>query len=461
MAAFSGLLLAAFVAVVTNSLEVFLVGLAFAFLPLIGVFFPAIVVALFLFLNLLIPKVPLIEIQGYIVPIRIEDVFLACALICLLLRYVIFREKPAPNPLSKWMAIFSVLTCLSFLFGLVVLGTVPGAKVGFLFWLRGPEYFAASYLCLLGVTSWRRYRGVLIAFVSFVALVGIYGILQEFSVVPIFDAMHVNDEIVTIRFFPGFGQERLFSTFAGPPDFAEFYLLAIPIIVALLLLVMSKVAKWALASVLALSFLCFYLTYARGPLAALMVVLTACLWLLGKLRLGLILGCVCLLPAFLFGGFVERISWATEDPFGGMSVGFRMMGGWASALSAASRSPLLGTGPASLTTMGSASHTLEGVGVDGLYFLLLGMWGLAGLACFLLLVRKAMSCQRECVRISRNPMQRALAVGLLAGTVGLLVNGLVVDSFFMSKIAFSYWFLIGLLFAGRALENRESLRVVS
>ena len=150
MAAVSGLLLAAFVAVVTNSLEVFLIGLAFAFLPLIGVFFPTIVVALFLFLNLLIPKVPLIEIRGYIVPIRIEDVFLACALICLLLRYVIFREKPAPNPLSKWMAIFSVLTCLSFLFGLVVLGTVPGAKVGFLFWLRGPEYFAASYLCLLG-----------------------------------------------------------------------------------------------------------------------------------------------------------------------------------------------------------------------------------------------------------------------------------------------------------------------
>jgi hypothetical protein len=461
MAAFCGFVLAALVAVVTSSLGAFLVVLGVAFLPVLGVFFPGIVVAVFLFLNLLIPKVPLIEIRGYLVPIRIEDVFLGCALICLLLRHLIFRETAAPNPLSKWMALFSILTCLSFLFGLIFLGTVPSAKVGFLFWLRGPEYFAASYLCLLGVTSWRRHRRVLIAFVVFVAFVGIYGILQELSMVPIFDAMHVNDEIVTIRFFPGFGQERLFSTFAGPADFAEFYLLAIPIIVALLMLVVSKLAKWALAGVLALSFLCFYLTYARGPLVALMIVLAACLWLLGRLRLGVLLGSICLLPALLFGGFVERISWATEDPLGDLSVGFRLMGGWASALSAASRSPLLGTGPASLTTMGSASHTLEGVGVDGLYFLLLGMWGLVGLVCFFLLVGKAIRCQREYARTSKNPIQRALAVGLLAGTIGLLVNGLIVDSFFMSKIAFSYWFLSGLLFAGRALENQECSRVLA
>ena len=150
MAAFSGLLLAAFVAVVTNSLEVFLVGLAFAFLPLIGVFFPAIVVALFLFLNLLIPKVPLIEIQGYIVPIRIEDVFLACALICLLLRYVIFREKPAPNPLSKWMAIFSVLTCLSFFVRARRFGNGARCKGGLPVLAEG----ARILRCVLPLSSW-------------------------------------------------------------------------------------------------------------------------------------------------------------------------------------------------------------------------------------------------------------------------------------------------------------------
>ena len=375
---------------------------------------------------------------------------------CLFVRYLIFGEKPAANPLTKWMATFCVLTFLSFLFGLLFLKTVPSTKIGFLFWLRGPEYFAATYLCLLGVNTRNRYRRVMTAFLLFVVLVGVYGMLQEFSLVPIFDAMHINDEIVSIRFFPAFGQDRLYSTFAGPPDFAEFYLIAAPILVALFVLMVSKLAKWTLAAVLALSLFCFYLTYARGPLVALVVVLGVCLWLLGKHRLGVLLGPICILPALLFGGFIERISWARDDPFGDLSVGFRLMGGWASALSAVARSPLLGTGPASLTTMGSASHTLEGVGVDGLYFMLSGMWGVLGLGCFLFLISKAIGYQRECVRTSRNQIQRALAIGLLAGTIGLLINGVVVDSFFMSKIAFLYWFLMGLLFAGGALERSDS-----
>jgi hypothetical protein len=450
-------LLSVLVAVGLNSLNAFLLILGIALLPIVGVLNPAMIVATFLFLNLLIPKVPLIEIPGYLVPIRIEDVFLACALLCLLLRYIIFREKPAPNPLIGWMVLFSVLTGLSFLFGLFVLHSVPGAKVGFLFWLRGPEYFAAAYLCLLGVTNWKRYRQVMVAFVVFVALTGVYGILQEFSLVPIFDAMHINDEIVTIRFFPGFGQDRLFSTFAGPPDFAAFYLIAIPILVALLLVLDSKVTRIVLAGVLALSLFCFYLTYARGPLAALVVALAVCFWLLGKRLWGVVLGPICFLPALLFGGFVERIDWAREDMFGDMSVGLRVTGGWAQALSAAARSPLLGTGPASLTTSGPGSHTLEGVGVDGLYFLLIGMWGICGALCFLIMIAKGLRHQWTWVHSSTSKMQRALAIGLFAGGVGLLVNGLVVDSFFMSKIAFSYWFLMGLLFAGNALEKSNAL----
>jgi hypothetical protein len=96
------------------------------------------------------------------------------------------------------------------------------------------------------------------------------------------------------------------------------------------------------------------------------------------------------------------------------------------------------------------------VGVDGLYFMLVGMWGAAGLVAFLFLIGKAMFYQRECIRSSRNEMQRALAIGLFAASCGLLVYGVVGETFFFSKIAFSYWFLMGLLFVGRALEGRGS-----
>ena len=424
---------------------------------LLGALYPTVVLAAFLLSNLLVPKIPLIQIQGYIVPIRIEDLFLACALLSLLLRYIIYRERPVGNPLLKWMVIFSVVTSLSYLFGLFILGTVPSAKIGFLFWLRSPEYFAATYLCLLGVSTWKQYRQIIVTLVAITAVIGVYGILQELSLVPIFNAMHHDNEMVTIQFFPGFGEERLFSTFAGPYDLAAFYLIAIPVLIGLLMLTASRVAKLVLASVLALSFYCFYLTYARAPLVALVVVLAVCLWLLGRLRWGLFLGAHSFFPALLFGGFVERISWAVDDPFGTYSLGGRLAGSWADALSAVARSPLLGTGPASLTITGPNSLVLEGVGVDGLYFMLVGMWGLAGTLSFFLLIHRATHCQRECMRASHNKMQRALAIGLFAGSLGLLIYGLIGETFFFSKVAFSYWFLMGLLFAGNALEERAPI----
>jgi hypothetical protein len=410
---------------------------------LTGIIFPTSLVLAFLFANLLVPKLPLIEIRGYLVPIRLEDVLLACALLALLLRYLFYREDRTRNPLERWMVIFSVLTGISFLFGLYILGSVPGATVGFLYWLRGPEYFAASYLCLSSVTNWKQYKRMMTALVAFTLLIGIYGILQEYSIVPTFNAMHQTDEFVTIQFSPGFGMDRLSSTFAGPYDLAAFYLLAIPILICLCVLAVSMTQKLMLAGILALSLVCFYLTYARTPLAALVMVVGVCLWFLGKARWGLFLVPAFVLPALLLEGFAVRLSSAADDPMAYYQLGGRITGGWADAISAAIRSPLIGTGPASLA---------DGMGVDGLYFLLVGMWGIAGLVCFMTLIWKAIHFQRGYIRASQNKMQRALAIGLFAGTLGLLVNGLTIDTFFSSKVAFSYWLLMGLLLAGRRLE---------
>ena len=442
-------MLAALLAIVFNSLDVFLLVVCAAVVPLVGTFYPPIVLMLFLFSNLLIPKLPLVQIDNYIVPIRIEDILLVCALLSLLLRYLIYQEKPAHNPLRRWMVAYSVITCLSFLFGLFILGSVPGAKIGFLYWLRGPEYFVASYLCLLGVTSWKQYRQMMVVLVVFVLLIGVYGILQEFSLVPIFDGTHDTGEIVYLRFFPGFGEERLFSTFSGPLDLSATYLIIIPNLIALFVIAVSGVARLLLAGILALSFSCFYLAYARTPLIALVLVLAVCLWLLNKRRLGIILALLSALPVLLFSGYVGRIESAVDNPFTWANLGGRMGGSWEEGISAVSRSPLLGTGPASFSL---------GLGADGLYFMLLGMWGIGGLTCFLILIRKAIYYQTECIRTSHNKTQRALAIGLFAGTLGLLVNGATLDSFYSSKVAFTFWFLMGLLLAGRELEKQISAK---
>ncbi len=200
---------------------------------------PIFVQLLFLFFSLVFPKLPILQIEGYLVPIRTEDFFLAFAFFVLFLRFLIYREKAAPNPLFKWMLLYCAATFVSFVFGSFILHTVPDGKIGFLYWMRGPEYFATSFLCLWGINSWQRFSKIAAGLVVFIALIGIYGIMQEYGMVPAFDAMHTTDEIVMVRFLPGFGEERLFSTFGGPYDLSAFYLLAAPLCLALMYAVES------------------------------------------------------------------------------------------------------------------------------------------------------------------------------------------------------------------------------
>jgi hypothetical protein len=409
-------------------------------------FFPSFGLAVFMFFVLLFPKLPLIQIQGYMVPIRIEDVLLVAVLLALLIRHYFNHNQRLVNPLQKPMVIYLVTTAVSLVFGLLILHSIPAANIGFLFWLRTPEYFAASYLCLLGIENWKQYKRAFATLVFFTFLIGVYGVLQEYSLVPAFDAMHQTDELVVIRFLSGFAEERLFSTFAGPYDLAAFYLIAIPILFAWLFIAKSKVLKIALGAVLAISLLCFYLSYARVPLVALGLALFVCAWSLGYRRTSLILAPVALLPALLIGGFAERLSDAAYDPLASSAMGIRIDTSWFDAIASFFRSPLLGTGPASLG---------DAVGVDGLYILLLGTGGALGLICFLLLIFRAVRYQKHSIRDTGNELQKALGLGLFAGTIALLVNGFTQDTFFNSKVAFTYWFLMGLLLVGRRLEARS------
>jgi O-antigen ligase len=140
------------------------------------------------------------------------------------------------------------------------------------------------------------------------------------------------------------------------------------------------------------------------------------------------------------------LSDAAADPLASSAMGIRLDTSWFDALASLARSPLLGTGPASLG---------EAVGVDGLYILLLGTGGVLGLIFFLLLIFRAVRYQRRSICDTGNELQKALALGLFAATIALLVNGFTQDTFFNSKVAFTYWFLMGLLLVGRRLEARS------
>lgn len=440
----SVLVMAVLLAVVFQSGSVLAYLLCATLLPLLALQLPTFIVMAFLFANLLIPKLPLIPIGDYMVPIRIEDVLLGCTLLCLLVRQRIYERVGFTHPMQKWMLVFSGATLLSFLFGRFVLHSVPDAKVGFLYWLRGVEYMAASYLCPLAVRNWSQYNRIVVGLVVAVFLVGSYGILQEMTWVPVFDATHETGEIVIVRFFAEFGEERIFSTFGGPLDLPATYLLIIPLLTALLVVLTSRTARVLVTAVLVLSLTCFYLSYARMPLLALVLVSAICFWQLRMRSIGIGIGLGIALPSLLLSGYFGRIRSGLDDLYAWENLGGRIQGSWNEAVSAVSRSPLLGTGPASFNL---------GLGADGLYFMLVGIWGVLGLSCFLILLWKTLRFERHCAQSASHSSQRGLAVALFAGTIGLLINGLTMDTFYSSKIALTFWFLVGLLISGDALER--------
>jgi hypothetical protein len=405
--------------------------------------YPIVLVIIFALMVPLIPKLPMVPIPGYFVPIRFEDFFLAFALAVILIRLIWARTTMPRHPLAMWMFIFFIVQGLSLAFAVAFHDTIPDVQAAILYWLRTLEYFSASLLCLFLVRSWRQFQAVLAAFAASVFLVGVYGALQELSLVPAFNTMHMSGQIVAIYYFTGFESDRLISTFGGAYDLAGFYVIAVPILMAWLLLSRSRLVRTILLAVIALSVFCLYLTFARAPLFGLAVALLITLWLLGRRQLAATLAFILPLSAFVVPGFRQRLDSLVDNPLGYNNLGGRLAEGWNSALLNFFRSPVFGTGPTSLW---------NGMGVDNLYLLLLGSFGVVGLVAFIFLARKTIRTELRAFEGSPNTMLKLLAVGLLGGTVGLLVTGITQDTFFSSKNAEPFWFLFGLLLAGMSLE---------
>lgn len=116
-----------------------------------------------------------------------------------------------------------------------------------------------------------------------------------------------------------------------------------------------------------------------------------------------------------------------------ISCSTRLEKEWPRAILAFRKSPLLGTGPSSLT---------EATDNDILRWL--GELGLIGTTLFVFILVSIMQITKSLAKKANANNHRFIFYGFIFGIIALLINALYVDVFEASKVAYNFWLLAGM-----------------
>ena len=138
----------------------------------------------------------------------------------------------------------------------------------------------------------------------------------------------------------------------------------------------------------------------------------------------------------------------------GLSSAIRFDALWPRAIQRWLTNPLLGSGYATLTAEKIGIFT-EAESTDNDYLRALGETGILGFLAFYGIIFLALRHAWINRRRLKDPLVYALIAGIATGTIGLLVNATYIDVFEASKVAFTFWALIGLMVATVDISLRK------
>ncbi len=138
----------------------------------------------------------------------------------------------------------------------------------------------------------------------------------------------------------------------------------------------------------------------------------------------------------------------------GLSAGIRLDTLWPNAIKAFKTNPLLGTGYSTLVKSKVWEFTVA-ESTDNDFLRLLGETGLLGFISFMLIIATIIKILWQAFKRTANPLHYALFGSGIAMTLGLLANAVYIDVFEASKIAYTYWSIIGLILALAILDKKH------
>ncbi len=182
----------------------------------------------------LYPKKPLFDaIPGYIVRVRLEDVFVLLA--CLVWLVQVIRKKVKWRSLFFWLiASYALVGLLSVVSALTITQTVPLELIHLgktlLHYFRYLEYFALFVITFSAIKTKKQVTFLMTVFSLTIVAISIYGYGQKYFYWPVFSTM--NREFSKGMTLYLTEHARVQSTFAGHYDLAAYLVIALSFILA-------------------------------------------------------------------------------------------------------------------------------------------------------------------------------------------------------------------------------------
>ncbi|MDP3888740.1 MAG: O-antigen ligase family protein [bacterium] len=454
----------------------------------------------------LYPKFPLLTIPGSFVAIRLEDFLIAAIFLFWVTRSIRDRFSFLKDDLNKSIIAYFVIGFLSFVSALFITQSIV-PHIGLLHTLRRVEYMAVFFIVVTSIRSMKEVIFYIEVLFLTLFLVFLYGIGQKFFLFPVISTMNTEfAKGIALRLHFG---ARVSSTFAGHYDLAAYLVLLLPVVMAVFMAAKKRLHQLFLALMFFLSFWLLLVSASRISFFAYLASIAFTLWFLKRKLwivpvLALSIGASLLTPQLTdrysqtlevalvhvnqikftlpwdkqptVVSFVPEVTPTPEPvpqvqpkkgvpapvkkirviptptPLSGKRIVFygagdempqtedrslsiRLKVEWPRALRSLAKNPFLGTGFSSIT-----------LATDNDYLRALGEIGLLGFIAFtLILLKIALRTKNAIVSGNAGNFEKMLMIGLFGALLGFLGNALFIDVFEASKVAITFWLLMGIL----------------
>lgn len=188
-----------------------------------------ILLAGFIFLVPLWPKLPLKMINYTYIAIRFEDIYLTLMILVFLIQ--LFRKKIKLATHFIWLfALFWLSLSASVVWGIFFEKTITFYHLGILHALRRAEYMSTFFIAASIIKTKEDFFQLIKVFFLSVFLVSLYGLGQKFLGFPAVQTM--NPEYAKGYILSLTPEARISSTFAGHYDLASYLAFSIPLIIS-------------------------------------------------------------------------------------------------------------------------------------------------------------------------------------------------------------------------------------